>query len=65
MSNSIYISARDAIVERDGVSREEAQATVAEAVNRTMEEAAQGNYQIAEDVWMEETGLEMDYFPFF
>lgn len=50
------------LMERDGISREEAQQMVEECLQRLQEEAIPtGDIELAEEILAEELGLELDY----
>lgn len=51
------------LMDRDGMTEDEARATVVDVMDMMEDAIAEGDYEEAEDILADELGLEPDYIP--
>ena len=52
--------AENILVKRDGMTRQEAKELVSNTLEEALNAVEEGDFSLAEDIWMNDTGLDLD-----
>ena len=52
--------AEDILIQRDGMTKQEAREVVNDTLDEVLEAIENGDFSLAEDIWLSDTGLDLD-----